>query len=204
MARHQSRKGGQLGQQALLRGTQRGLSMRISGAQHQTSSLRGEGWKLWGWQVDENLGGAPLLSKSHSNCPAKVGEIGEAERPVGWQVCGAVGGPLPREWRGGRNLERKDHTKVPDGRKGEWPPGGKPEMLAGVRGGQERTTRPQVVPKGPEPTRRAGGIFGVGPGQQFPRRRGVPSKIDTPEDQYYLKEGRGEAAWGLGGLAASG
>lgn len=70
--RHQSRKGGQLGQQALLRGTQRGLSMRISGARHQTSSLRGGGWKLWGWQLDENLGGAPLLSKSHSNCPAKV------------------------------------------------------------------------------------------------------------------------------------
>lgn len=39
MAKHQSRKVGQLGRQALLRGTQRGLPMRISGAGHQTSSL---------------------------------------------------------------------------------------------------------------------------------------------------------------------
>lgn len=83
MTKHQSRKGGQMGQQTLLRGTQRGLSMRISGAQHQTSSLRGRRVEALG-VADENLGGAPLYCPSRTaTVLPKWGEIGEAERPGG-------------------------------------------------------------------------------------------------------------------------
>lgn len=79
MAKHQSRKGGQLGRQALLRGTEGLANENLKDQASNVLSLRGGGWKLWGWQLDENLGGAPLLSKSHSNCPAKVGR-GEDRR----------------------------------------------------------------------------------------------------------------------------
>lgn len=48
--------------------------------------------------MDENLGGAPLLSKSHSNCPAKVGgrqerlsDLRGAWRAAGRQVGGCSG-----------------------------------------------------------------------------------------------------------------
>lgn len=71
--------------------------------------------------MDENLGGAPLLSKSHSNCPAKVGEIGEAEQPAwsryaaGRQV-GRDGTTRPRSHPG----ERTDRQVATRGKPAGW------------------------------------------------------------------------------------
>lgn len=159
MTRHQSRKGGQLGQQALLKGTQRGLSMRISGAGHQTSSLRGGGWKLWGWQLDENLGGAPLYCPSRTaTVLPKWGERGEAERPAGRRVgageCGGRSSP-PRGGAGGGALGERTTTPGPH-------PGGRVggHQEGNLRCWWERTARPQVGPKGPQPAQGAGGVWG--------------------------------------------
>lgn len=71
MARHQSRKDGQLGQQTLLRGhPEEGLvNENLRGP--ASNVLRGGGWKLLGG-VAEKLGEPVLYSpESHSNCPAK-------------------------------------------------------------------------------------------------------------------------------------
>lgn len=49
-------------------------------------------------------------------------------------------------------------------------------MLAGVRGGRERSARPQVGPKGPDPAAGAGGIFGAGPGKYLLGERAFPAQ----------------------------
>lgn len=173
MARHQSHKGGQLGQQALLRGTQRGMvNETLRGL--ASNVLRGGGWKIWGWQLDENLGGAPLLSKSHSNCPAKVGGRQQSLSDLqggGWVRWGSVELPSPRGGAGGRTLRERATTPGPH-------PGGK------VGGHQEESLRCWLVcvkgrnrqaPGGPQRAGKGAGsrrdVRG-GAGKLSPRRRG--------------------------------
>lgn len=97
----------------------------------------------------------------------------------------AVRAPLPREGQQGAELPGKRTTtpRPPSETEGGMVTsgggGGNLKCWLALRGSWEKTARPQVGPRGPEPALGAGGIFGAGPGQQSPRRRGVPGRIDT-------------------------
>lgn len=118
---------------------------------------------------------------------------------------GAEGAPLPREGQG-TELRRQGPPRPGPTRERRWVGHQRENLrrrLACVKGGRA-PLGPQVGPKGPKPAQGAGGIFGAGPGQLSPRRRGVPGRIETQRRPIVFEGGRGGSCRGKVLAAARG
>lgn len=118
---------------------------------------------------------------------------------------GAEGAPLPREGRG-EELQGQGPPRPGPTRERRWVGHQRENLrrrLACVKGGQA-PLGPQMGPKGPKPAQGAGGIFGAGPGQLSPRRRGVPGRIETQRGPIVFEGGRGRGCRGKVRVASSG